>query len=67
MQLNDFSQLEDKVKTLVSNLKAVRDENKKLQSELEVLKNETSVNNEERLQIKEKVESLIQLIDSIEQ
>lgn len=66
MQLDDLSQLEDKIKNLVNNLKSVRDENIRLQAELESLKSESSVNNEERLQIKQKVESLIKMIDSIE-
>lgn len=66
MELNDLNQLEEKVKTLVLNLKLVKDENKNLQRDLELLKSQSSVNSQERLEIKKKVETLIELIDSIE-
>ncbi len=66
MEFNDLNQLEEKVKNLVVNLKLVRDENKSLQKELELLKTQYSSNNQERLEIKKKVETLIELIDSIE-
>lgn len=66
MELDDLIKLEEKVKHLVNSLQLVRQENGRLQNELELLKKESSTTNQERLQIKKKVETLIELIDSIE-
>ncbi len=67
MNIEELNKLEEKVNHMVKQLKTLKDENKKLKTELEKLKKETSVNTEERDQVKQKVVSLIQLIDSIEQ
>jgi septation ring formation regulator EzrA len=66
MQLDDLNQLEEKVRSLVNHLKIVKDENIRLQSEIDSLKKVSTVNDEERQQVKKKVETLIELIDSIE-
>lgn len=67
MEIDELDKLEEKVNHMVNQLKAVKDENKKLKSQLDSLKKETSVNTEERNQIKQKVTALIDLLDSIEQ
>ncbi len=67
MQLEDLNQLEVKVKNLVNHLKIVKDENTRLQNEINTLKKVSTVNDEERLLVKKKVETLIEMIDSIEQ
>ena len=67
MNIEELNKLEEKVNYMVKQLKALKDENRKLNAELEKLKKETSVNTEERDLVKQKVVSLIQLIDSIEQ
>lgn len=67
MNIEELNKLEEKINHMVKQLKALKDENKKAKAELEKLKKETSVNTEERDQVKQKVVSLIQLIDSIEQ
>lgn len=67
MEIDELDKLEERVNHMVNQLKAVKDENKKLKSQLDSLKKETSVNTEERNQIKQKVTALIDLLDSIEQ
>lgn len=52
---------------MVNKLKLLKDENKKLTTEIEDLKKETTVNSHERNQVKQKVAALIELIDSLEQ
>ena len=66
MELDELNQLEKKIRNLVNTLKLLKDENKNLQLQLEQLKKESSGNNEERLEIKKKVTTLLELIDSIE-
>jgi septation ring formation regulator EzrA len=66
MELDELNKLEDKVKNLVENLKRLNSENQSLKLELEQMKKESSVNNEERIEIKKKVNTLIELIDSLE-
>jgi cell division protein FtsB len=66
MELDDFLKLEEKIKGLVKNLKQLKEENRKLKSEIEKLLEESSLNNSERTEIKKKVAALIELIDSLE-
>jgi FtsZ-binding cell division protein ZapB len=66
MELDELNQLEEKVRNLVNTLKLLKNENKNLQLQLEQLKKQSSGKNEERLEIKKKVTTLIELIDSIE-
>jgi hypothetical protein len=67
MNIEELNKLEEKVKVMVNRLKLVNDENKKLKSELQQLKKESSLNTEEKALIEKKVTTLIELIDSIEQ
>ncbi|MGE5343656.1 MAG: cell division protein ZapB [Candidatus Omnitrophota bacterium] len=66
MELDELNKLEEKVKNLVENLKHFRDENEKLKTEIQQLQHESSINNDERTQIKSKVNTLIEMIDSLE-
>lgn len=66
MNIDALNKLEEKVNTMVNSLKLLKDENKKLKAELEELKKEASLSTEERTRIKERVATLIELIDSIE-
>ncbi len=67
MELDELSKLEEKVRSLVDNLKRLKDENEKLKLELDRLAKESSFNNDERNKIRKKVTTLIELIDSIHQ
>ncbi|UCH92914.1 MAG: hypothetical protein JSV88_21835 [Candidatus Aminicenantes bacterium] len=66
MELEELNRLEEKVKYLVDTLKRLKKENENLKLQLEQSKKESSLKNEERLEIKKKVTTLIELIDSIE-
>ncbi len=66
MNIDELNKLEEKVKEMVNGLKLLKDENKKLKAELEELKKVASLSTEERTRIKEKVTTLIEMIDSIE-
>ena len=66
MELEELNRLEEKVKNLVDSLKHLKEENENLKMQLAQLKKESSLKNEERLEIKNKVTTLIALIDSIE-
>ncbi len=66
MNIEDLDRLEDKVKSLVSNLEILKNENSALKEQLKDLRSESSVNNTEKDQIRKKVKSLIKLIETIE-
>ncbi|MFC2145953.1 cell division protein ZapB [Acidobacteriota bacterium] len=66
MELEELNKLEEKVKNLVDNSKRLKEENENLKMQLQQIKKDSSVKNEERLEIKKKVTTLIALIDSIE-
>ncbi len=66
MNIEDLDKLEDKVKSLVSNVEILKKENNALKEKLKELRSESSVNNTEKDEIKKKVKSLIKLIESIE-
>lgn len=66
MELEEFNKLEEKVNNLVNMLKRLKDENKKLRIEISEYKKGASQLDKERDDVKQKVKSLIQLIDSIE-
>ncbi len=66
MDLEEFNKLEEKVNNLVNILKHLKDENKKLRIEIGEYKKGASQLDKERHEAKQKVKSLIQLIDSIE-
>ncbi|MCX6580547.1 MAG: cell division protein ZapB [Candidatus Aminicenantes bacterium] len=67
MNIEELDKLEGKVNDMVNKLKLLKDENKKLTTEIEDLKKETTLNSDERNQVKRKVAALIELIDSLEQ
>lgn len=66
MEIDEFIKLEEKVNNMVKSLKLLKEENSKLQLEIEKLRKVSSVNDAERTEIKKKVTALIDLIDSIE-
>ena len=66
MNIEDLDKLEEKVKSLVTNLEILKNENLALKEKLKELRSESSVNTTEKDQIKKKVKSLIKLIESIE-
>ena len=67
MDINEFGKLENKIKNIVSNYMQLKEENQKLKQELESIKRNKAENDKERNEIKEKIKSLIDIIDSIEQ
>jgi septation ring formation regulator EzrA len=67
MELDELNKLEEKVKTLVDNLKRLKEENQHLKLELQHVKKESSIKNDERIEIKKRVTTLIKLIDSLEE
>ncbi len=67
MNIEELNKLEEKVNKMVNGLKLLKDENKRLRLEMEALKNQATESSEERSQVHQKVASLIQLIESIEQ
>lgn len=66
MELDELNKLEEKVRHLVNNLVQLKSENEKLKVELVQSQKESSLKNEERLEIKKKVSALIDIIDAIE-
>ena len=66
MDIEEFNKLEEKVKNLVGVLKHLKDENKKLTIEMSEYKKGASELDKERNEVKLKVKSLIELIESIE-
>ena len=66
MDIEEFNKLEDKVKNLVGVLTHLKDENKKLKLEMGEYKKGASELDKERNEVKMKVKSLIELIESIE-
>lgn len=66
MDIEEFNKLEEKVNNLVHSLKILKNENKKLHLELNELKKGATQVDSERNEIKKKITSLIELIDSIE-
>lgn len=66
MNIEELDKLEGKIYDMVNRLKGLKDENMKLSAEIEELKKETSLNSHERDQVKQKVTTLIELIDSLE-
>lgn len=66
MELEELNKLEEKVKSLVDRSKRLKEENENLKMQLQQLKKDSTIKNEERLEIKKKVTTLIALIDSFE-
>ena len=66
MDMEEFNKLEEKITNLVKNLKTLKDENSKLKSQLTQFKQGATELDKERTEIKTKVQSLIDMIDSLE-
>ena len=66
MEIDEFLKLEEKVTKMVENIKLLKEENRKMKIEMEKLQKVSTVNDAERAEIKKKVSTLIELIDSIE-
>jgi len=66
MEIEDFLKLEEKVNHLVETLKVLKAENIRLNSEIEKLKKDSTVISKERVEVKQKITALIEMIDSID-
>ncbi len=67
MNIEELNKLEEKINLLVQSQKSLREENSRLKAEIEKHQQQSSLNAEEQNQIRQKVSTLIQLIDSIEE
>ncbi|MBE0664863.1 MAG: cell division protein ZapB [Acidobacteria bacterium] len=65
MSFKEFDKLEEKINRLIAGLKALRDENQKLKKELQGVKQDSSQRDSEKSEIRKKIASLIDLVDSI--
>jgi len=65
MSFKEFDKLEEKINRLIAGLKALRDENQKLKKELQEIKHDSSQRDSEKSEIRKKIASLIDLVDSI--
>jgi FtsZ-binding cell division protein ZapB len=66
MSFKDFDKLEEKISRLVNALKTLKEENQKLQKELQATRHDSSQHDGEKNEIKKKIAALIELVDSIE-
>lgn len=66
MSLKEFDTLEEKIARMVTALKQAREENAVLKKELADIKSNSELKDQERSEIKKKVTSLLELVDSIE-
>jgi FtsZ-binding cell division protein ZapB len=65
MSFKEFDKLEEKITRLIAGMKALRDENQKLKKELQEIKRDSSQREGEKSEIRKKIASLIDLVDSI--
>jgi FtsZ-binding cell division protein ZapB len=65
MSFKEFDKLEEKINRLIAGMKALRDENQKLKKELQEIKHDSSQRDGEKSEIRKKIASLIDLVDSI--
>jgi regulator of replication initiation timing len=65
MGFKEFDKLEEKINRLITGMKALRDENQKLKKELQEIKHDSSQRDNEKSEIRKKIASLIDLVDSI--
>jgi FtsZ-binding cell division protein ZapB len=65
MGFKEFDKLEEKINRLIAGLKVLRDENQKLKKELQEIKHDYSQRDSEKSEIRKKIASLIDLVDSI--
>jgi regulator of replication initiation timing len=61
----EFDKLEEKINRLIGGMKALREENQKLRKELQEIKRDTSQRDSEKSEIRKKIASLIDLVDSL--
>ena len=65
MSFKEFDKLEEKITRLITGMKALRDENQKLKKELQEIKHDSSQRDSEKSEIRKKIASLIDLVDSL--
>jgi FtsZ-binding cell division protein ZapB len=65
MSFKEFDKLEEKINRLISGMKALRDENQKLKKELQEIKHDSSQRDNEKSEVRKKIASLIDLVDSL--
>ena len=65
MSFKEFDKLEEKINRLISGMKALRDENLKLKKELQEIKHDSSQRDSEKSEVRKKIASLIELVDSL--
>jgi regulator of replication initiation timing len=65
MSFKEFDKLEEKITRLITGMKALRDENQKLKKELQEIKHDSSQRDNEKTEIRKKIASLIDLVDSL--
>ena len=65
MSIKEFDKLEEKITRLIAGMKALKDENQKLKKELQEIKHDSSQRDSEKSEIRKKIASLIDLVDSI--
>ena len=61
----EFDKLEEKINRLIAGMRALRDENQKLKKELQEIKHDSSQREGEKGEIRKKIASLIDLVDSL--
>ncbi len=65
--MNDFDRLEEKVSRMVKTVQALKAENLKLKEEIAGLSSSNSEREQERKVIKNKIDALLELVESIEE
>jgi FtsZ-binding cell division protein ZapB len=65
MSFKEFDKLEEKITRLITGMKTLRDENQKLKKELQEIRRDSSQRDSEKSEIRKKITSLIELVDSI--
>ncbi len=61
----EFDKLEEKINRLITGMRALREENQKLKKELQEIKHDTSQRDSEKNEVRKKIASLIDLVDSL--
>jgi hypothetical protein len=61
----EFDKLEEKINRLIGAMKALREENQKLKKELQESKHDSSQREGEKSEIRKKIASLIELVDTL--
>ncbi|MCU0236992.1 MAG: hypothetical protein MUC72_07900 [Acidobacteria bacterium] len=63
--IKEFDKLEEKINRLITGMRSLRDENQKLKKELQEIKHDSSQREGEKGEIRKKIASLIDLVDSL--